>query len=236
MKLSHDGRTALVTGAASGIGRASAAALQNAGAEIIAVDRDPIDPGYDFAHSYRVDITDDAALEQIDGIHRVDIVVNSAGTVGPNKQFTEVSRSEWEHTFRVNVTGTMNILWATLPGMRRKGWGRVVNIASIAGKEGNPNLAAYSASKGAVIAATKSLGKELATDGILVHSIAPAVIATAMNADTDDAVLEYMVSKIPMGRVGQAKEVANLVVWLTSEMCSFSTGMCHDISGGRATY
>ena len=120
--------------------------------------------------------------------------------------------------------------------MRAQKWGRIVNIASIAGKEGNPNLAAYSASKAAVIGLTKSAGKELATDGVLVNSIAPAVISTPMNEKTASNVLEYMISKIPMSRVGQPEEVAALVSWLASEECSFSTGACYDISGGRATY
>jgi len=120
--------------------------------------------------------------------------------------------------------------------MRTAGWGRVINIASIAGKEGNPNLAAYSASKAGVIGLTKAVAKEVATDGVLVHSVAPAVIATPMNAATDSDVLAYMLSRIPMGRAGNADEVANLVGWLASEACSFTTGACHDISGGRATY
>ena len=120
--------------------------------------------------------------------------------------------------------------------MRERKWGRIVNIASIAGKEGNPNLAAYSASKAAVIGLTKSAGKELATEGILVNSIAPAVISTPINQKTDPKVLEYMIAKIPMSRVGQPEEVAALVSWLASEECSFSTGACYDISGGRATY
>ena len=120
--------------------------------------------------------------------------------------------------------------------MRERKWGRIVNIASIAGKEGNPNLAAYSASKAAVIGLTKSAGKELATEGILVNSIAPAVISTPINQKTDPKVLEYMIAKIPMSRVGQPEEVAALVSWLASDECSFSTGACYDISGGRATY
>ena len=125
---------------------------------------------------------------------------------------------------------------AVVGQMRERKWGRIVNIASIAGKEGNPNLAAYSASKAAVIGLTKSAGKELATEGILVNSIAPAVISTPINQKTDPKVLEYMIAKIPMSRVGQPEEVAALVSWLSSEECSFSTGACYDISGGRATY
>ena len=125
---------------------------------------------------------------------------------------------------------------AAIPGMRDRGWGRIVNIASIAGKEGNPNLSAYSASKAGVIGLTKSVGKEVAQDGVIVNSVAPAVIDTPMNAETAPHVLEYMISKIPMGRVGQPEEVAALVSWLASDECSFSTGQAYDISGGRATY
>ena len=136
----------------------------------------------------------------------------------------------------INLTGTFNMMRAVVGQMRIRKWGRIVNIASIAGKEGNPNLAAYSASKAAVIGLTKSVGKELATDGILVNSIAPAVISTPINQKTDPKVLEYMIAKIPMSRVGQPEEVAALVSWLASEECSFSTGACYDISGGRATY
>ena len=125
---------------------------------------------------------------------------------------------------------------AVVPGMVQRGWGRIVNFASIAGKDGNPNLSAYSATKAAVIGLTKSLGKELATTGVLVNAIAPAVIDTEMNAATDPAVLAHITSLIPMKRVGQPEEVAELVAWLTSERCTFSTGAVYDLSGGRATY
>ncbi|MEE9177187.1 MAG: SDR family NAD(P)-dependent oxidoreductase, partial [Acidimicrobiia bacterium] len=134
------------------------------------------------------------------------------------------------------LTGTFNTMKAVLPQMRERGWGRIVNIASIAGKEGNPNLSAYSASKAGVIGLTKSVAKEVAQDGVIVNSVAPAVIATPMNEDTAQHVLDYMISKIPMGRVGQPEEVAALVSWLASDECSFSTGQAYDISGGRATY
>jgi NAD(P)-dependent dehydrogenase (short-subunit alcohol dehydrogenase family) len=139
-------------------------------------------------------------------------------------------------TIAVNVTGTFNLCRAFVPGMRERGWGRIVNFASMAGKDGNPDLSAYSASKAAVIALTKSLGKELATSGILVNAVAPAVIQTPMNADTSPAVLEHLTSLIPMRRLGRAEEVAELVAWLASDRCSFSTGAVYDISGGRATY
>jgi 2-dehydro-3-deoxy-L-rhamnonate dehydrogenase (NAD+) len=164
------------------------------------------------------------------------VLVNSAGVVGPNKPLWEVSDEEWARTFEVNTTGIFRMCRAVVPGMAERGWGRIVNIASIAGKEGNPNLSAYSASKAAVIGMTKSLGKELATTGVLVNAIAPAVIETPMNAATAPEVLQRLVSLIPMRRLGQAAEVAELVAWLASDRCTFSTGAVYDISGGRATY
>ena len=169
-------------------------------------------------------------------VGQVDILVNSAGVVGPNMPFWEVQDEDWLKTMSVNLNGTFYMMRAVTGQMRERKWGRIVNIASIAGKEGNPNLAAYSASKAAVIGLTKSVGKELATDGVLVNSIAPAVISTPMNQETDPKVLDYMIAKIPMSRVGQPEEVAALVSWLASDECSFSTGACYDISGGRATY
>jgi len=184
-----------------------------------------------------VDVSDSAAVAALrETIGPVDILVQSAGVVGPNKPMWEVLDSEWDLTMRVNLTGIFAMMRAFIPSMKERGWGRIVNIASIAGKEGNPNLAAYSASKAAVIGLTKSVGKELATSGVLVNSIAPAVIATPMNKDTAPHVLEYMLSKIPMGRPGTVEEVASLVGWLASDECGFSTGACFDISGGRATY
>ena len=166
----------------------------------------------------------------------MDILVNSAGIVGPNKPLWEITDEEWAVTFAVSVQGTFNLCRAFVPGMRERGWGRIVNFASMAGKDGNPNLSAYSAAKGAVIALTKSLGKELATSGVLVNAVAPAVIETPMNAQTSPEVLAHLTSLIPMHRLGRADEVAELVAWLASGKCSFSTGAVYDISGGRATY
>ena len=232
-------RRALVTGAGSGIGAACVERLLTQGCRVSAVDLQigemAVRAG-ELEAIHEVDVTDAAAVRAIDGIGEMDIVVQSAGVVGPNVALLQTPLQEWEHTFDVNVTGVFNVMQATLGGMVERGWGRVVNIASIAGKEGNPNLSAYSASKGAVIALTKSVAKELAATGVLVNSIAPAVIATPMNLQTAPEVLEYMLSKIPMGRLGETAEVAALVGWLCSEECSFSTGACYDISGGRATY
>jgi 3-oxoacyl-[acyl-carrier protein] reductase len=185
----------------------------------------------------RLDVTDDAAVASaVAEVGAVDILLNSAGIVGPNKPLWETTAAEWAETFAVNVHGTVSMCRAVIPGMRERGYGRIVNFASMAGKDGNPNLSAYSASKAAVIGLTKSLGKELATSGVLVHAIAPAVIATEMNAKTDPAVLAHITSLIPMQRVGQPEEVAELVAWLVSDRCTFSTGAVYDISGGRATY
>jgi len=237
--MTSSGRRALVTGAGSGIGAACVDRLLAQGCRVTAVDLhagDMATRAGELDAVCEVDVTDAAAVRAIDGIDRMDIVVQSAGVVGPNVPLLETPLDGWERTFDVNVTGIFNVMQATLGGMVERGWGRVVNIASIAGKEGNPNLSAYSASKGAVIALTKSVAKELATTGVLVNSIAPAVIATPMNIETAPEVLEYMLSKIPVGRLGEASEVAALVGWLCSEDCSFSTGACYDISGGRATY
>ena len=223
-------RKAVVTGALSGLGAASTARLSEDGIEVITFD---ITKGADVV----VDVSDPVAVNAaVATLGPVDILVNCAGIVGPNKPLWEVSDAEWAKVFAVNVTGTFNLCRAFVPGMRDKGWGRIVNFASMAGKDGNPNLSAYSASKAAVIAMTKSLGKELATSGILVNAVAPAVIETPMNDDTSPEVLAYITSLIPMRRAGRPAEVAELVAWLTSERVSFSTGAVYDISGGRATY
>ena len=223
-------RTAVITGGASGIGRASAQRLGQDGIRVVTLD---VSGDADVV----ADVTDAAAVgAAIEAIGPVDILVNSAGVVGPNKPLWEVSDQEWAATFAVNVTGTFHLCRAVVPGMRDRGWGRVVNLASMAGKDGNPRLGVYSASKAAVIGMTKSLGKELATSGVLVNAIAPAVIETPMNATNTPEVLEYMTSLIPMRRLGRPEEVAELVAWLASDKCSFSTGAVYDLSGGRATY
>ena len=223
-------RTAVITGGASGIGRASAQRLGQDGIRVVTLD---VSGDADVV----TDVTDPAAVgAAIEAIGPVDILVNSAGVVGPNKPLWEVSDQEWAATFAVNVTGTFHLCRAVVPGMRDRGWGRIVNLASMAGKDGNPRLGAYSATKAAVIGMTKSLGKELATSGVLVNAIAPAVIETPMNAANTPEVLEYMTSLIPMRRLGRPEEVAELVAWLASDKCSFSTGAVYDLSGGRATY
>jgi 3-oxoacyl-[acyl-carrier protein] reductase len=223
-------RTALVTGGASGLGAATAERLRAEGLAVTTLDvSGPAD--------IVADVTDEAALRLVAGqIGPVDVLINSAGIVGANKPLLETTAAEWRRVFEVNVLGTVNTMRVFVPGMRDRGWGRVVNFASIAGKDGNPNLSVYSASKGAVIALTKSAGKELALTGVLVNAIAPAVIATPMNDSTAPDVLAHITSLIPMKRVGRPEEVAELVAFLSSDRVSFSTGAIYDISGGRATY
>jgi 3-oxoacyl-[acyl-carrier protein] reductase len=223
-------RRAIVTGGESGLGAASAARLRADGVEVISVD---LGGTPDFV----LDVSDSAAVNRVVAeIGPVDILVNSAGIVGPNKPLWEATDAEFQKTFDVNVNGVFYMSRAVIPGMIERGWGRIVSMASMAGKDGNPNLGAFSASKAAVIGMTKSLGKELATTGVIINAIAPAVIATEMNATTAPDVLAHITSLIPMKRVGRPEEVAALVSWLSSDEVSFSTGAVYDISGGRATY
>ena len=223
-------RTAVVTGGASGLGAATAEKLRQDGLRVVTFD---VAPDADVV----VDVTDEAAVGAAAAtVGDVDVLINSAGIVGPGKPLLDTSPEEWRRVFEVNVLGTVAMMRAFVPGMVARGWGRVVNFASMAGKDGNPNLSIYSASKAAVIGLTKSAGKELATTGVLVNAIAPAVIATPMNATTEPAALAHITSLIPRKRVGRAEEVAELVAWLASDKVSFSTGAVYDISGGRATY
>jgi 3-oxoacyl-[acyl-carrier protein] reductase len=223
-------RRALITGGASGLGLACAENLAAAGLDVITLD-------VAGAPDRSVDVTDPEAVRAaVASVGTVDVLINAAGIVGPNAPLWEVNLDDWSRTMEVNVTGTFTMCKAVVPGMVERGWGRIVNFASMAGKDGNPNLSAYSASKAAVIALTKSLGKELATSGVLANVVAPAVIETPMNASTSPEVLAHITSLIPMGRIGRPEEVAELVAWLSSERCSFSTGAVYDISGGRATY
>lgn len=228
------GQVTLLTGGCGGIGRAVAERVRASGATVTT---------WDLAESAddRVDVTDEAAVagatERLLARHgRVDILVNCAGITGPNEPVERYTLAEWRRVLDVNLTSTFLCCRAMVPIMRRQDAGRIVNMASIAGKEGNATQGAYSAAKGAVIAFTKTLGKELAGTGVRANCVAPAVIATELNLQMTPAALAAVLAKVPLGRPGTAAEVAALVAWLASADCSFSTGACFDLSGGRATY
>jgi NAD(P)-dependent dehydrogenase (short-subunit alcohol dehydrogenase family) len=245
--LDFDGRTAAITGGAAGIGLAVARRLVESGARVALWDRDPgalaaakASLGDD-AMIYALDVADADAVERVaqqtaQAFGRMDALVCSAGITGPNVPLAEYPVDEWKRVFDINVHGVFLCNRAVVPLMRKNGYGRIVNIASVAGKEGNPNASAYSASKAAVIGLTKSLGKELATTGVTVNCVTPAAVRTAIFDQMTQQHIDFMLSKIPMGRFGGVDEIAALVCWLASEECSFSTGAVFDLSGGRATY
>jgi 3-oxoacyl-[acyl-carrier protein] reductase len=226
----NEERTALVTGGLSGLGAATVARLREDGVKVFTVD---LAEGADF----QMDVTDFEAVANLPSLlPRIDILVTSAGVVGPNMPLLQTTEEQWKSVFDINVLGTASFIKAFAPGMVENKWGRIVTFASMAAKDGNPNLSIYSATKAAVVALTKSVGKELATTGVLVNTVAPAVIETPMNQNTSAEVLAHLTSLIPMKRIGKPEEVAELVAWLCSDKISFSTGAVYDISGGRATY
>ena len=193
------------------------------------------------AHTQRVDVADPAAVDAAaqataEALGGIDVLVCSAGITGPNVPLADYPVDEWKRVFDVNVNGVFLCNRAVVPIMKRKNYGRIVNVASVAGKEGNPNASAYSASKAAVMGLTKSLGKELAATGIRVNCVTPAAVRTAIFDQMTQQHIDFMLSKIPVGRFGLVEEIASLIGWLASEDCSFSTGAVFDVSGGRATY
>lgn len=223
-------RTAVITGGVSGLGLATAARLREDGIRVITIDLAG-------DADYQVDVSDSAQVSAVaESIGPVDILVNCAGAARAGVPLWETTDDEWKLMFDVNVAGTFYCCRAFIPGMIAKGWGRVVNIASMAGKEGNALNSAYSASKAAVIGLTKSLGKELATTGVLANAVAPGVFDTPMVAATNPEVVQTVIDKIPMGRTGRPEEAAELIAFLVSDRLSFSTGFTYDLSGGRATY
>ena len=248
-RIDLDGMNAIVTGGAQGIGRAIGARLRSSGAGVVVWDSDPTAmnearrdwPGDEPAGWIEVDVADpgavDAALgETLRAVARIDILVNNAGISGPNAPTWEYAVDDWRRVIDVDLTGPFLVSRAVLPAMRAAGYGRIVNVASIAGKEGNPNAPAYSAAKAGVIALTKTLGKELAGTGITVNCVTPAAVETGIFAQMSQAHIDYMLAKIPLARFGRPDEIAAMVAWLCSRECSFSTGAVFDLSGGRATY
>ncbi|MEO5698983.1 MAG: SDR family NAD(P)-dependent oxidoreductase [Casimicrobiaceae bacterium] len=246
-QLDFANRTAVVTGGAAGIGLAIARRLQTSGARVSVWDRDPaaleeakraIGAATD---SQQVDVADPdavaaAARGSASSLGRIDVLVCSAGIAGPNATTWEYQPDAWRQVIDINLNGVFYCNRAVVPYMMTGDYGRIVNIASVAGKEGNPTASAYSASKAGVMALTKSLGKELARTGIRVNCVTPAAVRTAIFDQISQQHIDFMLSKIPMGRFGTVDEIAAMVCWLASEDCSFSTGAVFDLSGGRATY
>jgi NAD(P)-dependent dehydrogenase (short-subunit alcohol dehydrogenase family) len=239
-------RTAVVTGGAAGIGFAIAQRLAQSGARVSIWDRDDKSLAESAkalagAHTAKVDVSQEASVatalaETLKALGRIDALVCSAGITGPNMTVTDYPLADWKQVLDINLTGVFLCNRVVIPHMSGNNYGRIVNIASIAGKEGNPNASAYSASKAGVISLTKSLGKELAKTGVRVNCVTPAAVKTGMFSQMTQAHIDFMLSKIPMGRFGQVEEIASLVAWLCTEECSFSTGAVFDLSGGRAVY
>jgi len=232
-------RVALVTGGASGIGEAVVRRFVDDGRHVASLDLAPAGRADVFSVTGDVSRSEDvkAAVARVEGeLGPVDVLVCSAGVPGASLPTVEVTDDEWKRTMAINADGVFYCNRAVLPGMLERGYGRIVNVASIAGKEGNPMAAAYSASKAAVMALTKAIGKDVARSGVLVNCVAPAVIETPILAGLSQHHIDYMVERIPMGRMGGPNEVAALIAWLASDECTFSTGAVYDISGGRAVY
>jgi NAD(P)-dependent dehydrogenase (short-subunit alcohol dehydrogenase family) len=241
------GQTAVVTGAATGIGEVIAKRLAAAGATVCIADindaaaaaaAEKIGGG---AYSIKLDVTDPSSVTHtvaaiLERGRGIDILVNNAGVAGNAAPIWEQSDADWRKVMTVNLDGPFYLCRAVIPHMRSRSYGRIVNIASVAGKEGNPNMAAYSASKAALIGFTKSIAKEVATEGICINAVSPAVIRTEILEQLTEAQVAYMVERIPMKRTGQPDEVAAVVHFLASKDCSFVTGQCYDVSGGRSTY
>jgi len=240
-------RNAVVTGGAAGIGFAIAQRLSASGARVSLWDRDDAalrkarEALGERTHTVMLDVTQenqvaDALASTLQAMGQVDAMVCSAGITGPNTTTWEYPTDAWKQVLDINLTGVFLCNKTVVPHMQKRDYGRIVNIASIAGKEGNPNASAYSASKAGVISLTKSLGKELAKTGIRVNCVTPAAVKTGMFAQMTQQHIDFMLSKIPMGRFGGVEEIAAMVAWLCTEDCSFSTGAVFDLSGGRAVY
>jgi 2-dehydro-3-deoxy-L-rhamnonate dehydrogenase (NAD+) len=242
-----EGQTAIVTGAAQGIGEAIARRLATAGAAVAVADLN-LQKAKEVAHSIgkgsfaihtdvgSVQSVEKGIQEALQRRSQIDILVNNAGIGGRAAPIWEQTDEDWQNIIAINLTGVFNFCRAVIPHMRSRHYGRIVNVASIAGKEGNPRMVPYSATKAAVIGLTKSLGKEVATDGICVNAVSPAVVQTAILDQLTPEQVAYMTERIPMRRTGKPEEIAAVVHFLASRDCSFVTAQCYDISGGRATY
>lgn len=248
-KVSYEGQVVVITGAARGIGAATARLISSRGGKVFALDiaRDGLqnlqkELGLPENQILTIDLgNQNSVKEAIDSIFkqtgRIDALINTAGVVGPtNVKVEDVKWEDFENTLRINLFGTVWLTQSVIPYMKSAKYGRIAHVASIAGKEGNPGMTPYNVSKSGMIGFIKGVSKEIAPDGITINALAPAVIRTPMNADTSEETLKYMISRIPMGRVGEAEEVAELLAFMGSSACSFTTGFTFDSSGGRATY
>jgi 2-dehydro-3-deoxy-L-rhamnonate dehydrogenase (NAD+) len=244
-KIDLEGRGAIVTGGARGIGLAVVERLVASGAKVAIWDLDEKEARTQAArlgqHHAAADVSSESSVQaaftaSLGTLGQIDILITSAGVTGINTTVEAYPLEEWQRVLDVDLTGPFLCSKAVIPHMRNRDYGRIVHIASVAGKEGNPNASAYSAAKAGVISLTKSLGKELAGTGIRVNCVTPAAVETGMFAQMTESHIGYMLSKIPMGRFGRVEEIAGMIAWLASEECSFSTGAVFDLSGGRATY
>jgi len=246
---SFSGQVVLVVGAASGIGRAASRLIDSRGGTVVIADLDKVglaslqkELGLDDNQVKNVNLSDQSSIQTliksvISDHVQIDALINTAGVVGPTN--TKVEDIEWgafERTITINLFGTVWLTQAILPHMKAKKYGRIAHVTSIAGKEGNPGMHAYNASKAGMIGFIKGVGKEVAAEGITINALAPAVIRTPMNADTSEETLKYMLGRIPMGRVGEPEEAAEMLAFMASRACSFTTGFTFDTSGGRVTY
>lgn len=240
------GQTAVITGGAAGVGLTTARRIIAEGGRVAIWDANKVAlealrGEFGFAATLEVDVSDpesvsETAVASAAKLGRIDMLMCSAGITGPTAPVESYPVAGWRKVIDINLNGVFYTCQAIIPFMKSNGYGRIVNMSSVGGKEGNPNAAAYAASKSGLLGFTKALGKELATSGIVANSVTPAVFRTALLEQMPASQVDYMVSKIPMGRIGEQDEVASLVCWLLSKECSFSTGATFDISGGRATY
>ena len=250
-EISYAGQVVIVTGAGSGIGRSAAQLIASRGAKVICIDLnqagvdecvDQITKAGAIAESVVLDISNQKNVMEVittlgNKHKRLDALVNCAGYPGPTGKFVEdITWNDYQKVIEVNLFGAIWLTQAVLPIMKKQKYGRIVQVASIAGKEGNPKMAPYNTAKAGLIGFVKGVAKEVAVDGITIKSLAPAVIATPINAKTAKETLDYMISKIPAGRLGEPSEVAEIIAFMGSKACSFTTGFTFDISGGRATY